>query len=581
MKYFLVWFTVPSLLCAAVCCPEVAEREPINWLEKSAAEQKIIKNVYSHLLIHDSASAVLCARNGVAIYPECQALRYALIRALSEQGEELQALDEWKQLTKGQNSRHLLEVLSWGVLRKGERSSQLVIRINALLGASFTRDARAVPLLIEEMRSSNALLRSLAIHMAANFGDTPLQEELARLLKEEKVWNVKLEVIKAVGQLRMLRTRPQLIEIIGNPKTLVEEKAAAMISLISLYEAVEVQELQQLIRSNRAGLRELACEIVSHLELEEHLPLIEPLLKDTSSHVRISALNAFGLMGKGPCLEQLEDSDPYVAITAGWLALIRDDPKGEETLEKWMFDSNPDLRRISSAAVAASGTRGVNLAWKGIRKSTDPFVRANLSISLMKQRQHVKEASRVLYEVFQGQKEMLMWDQHANPLFRSLAPSRVKHIEQVPNYPLVVDQMVRLDLLSMLSVMRYPKSQEAIKGFLQSQNWGVTGSAVVALIEEGDEEALSMVRELLNDPEQKIRVQAAFILALLGSDPEAVKVLQEAYPNVDREMKVQILEALAHIGAPESIPFLMNILKEPFQVLRVVAASALIQCLNH
>ena len=174
-----------------------------------------------------------------------------------------------------------------------------------------------------------------------------------------------------------------------------------------------------------------------------------------------------------------------------------------------------------------------------------------------------------------------MWDQHANPLFRSLAPSRVKHIEQVPNYPLVVDQMVRLDLLSMLSVMRYPKSQEAIKGFLQSQNWGVTGSAVVALIEEGDEEALSMVRELLGDPDQKIRVQAAFILALLGSDPEAVKVLQEAYPNVDREMKVQILEALAHIGAPESIPFLMNILKEPFQVLRVVAASALIQCLNH
>ena len=58
-----------------------------------------------------------------------------------------------------------------------------------------------------------------------------------------------------------------------------------------------------------------------------------------------------------------------------------------------------------------------------------------------------KEASRVLYEVFQGQREILMWDQHANPLFRSLAPSRVKHIEQVPNYPLVVDQMVRLDLL--------------------------------------------------------------------------------------------------------------------------------------
>jgi len=34
-------------------------------------------------------------------------------------------------------------------------------------------------------------------------------------------------------------------------------------------------------------------------------------------------------------------------------------------------------------------------------------------------------------------------------------------------------------------------------------------------------------------------------------------------------MKVHILEALAHIGDPSSIPFLLDILKEPFQVLRV------------
>ncbi len=71
------------------------------------------------------------------------------------------------------------------------------------------------------------------------------------------------------------------------------------------------------------------------------------------------------------------------------------------------------------------------------------------------------------------------------------------------------------------------------------------------------------------------------ILAIVGSDPSAVKILQEAYPRADREMKVHILEALAHIGDPSSIPFLLDILKEPFQVLRVVSASALIQCLYH
>ena len=49
---------------------------------------------------------------------------------------------------------------------------------------------------------------------------------------------------------------------------------------------------------------------------------------------------------------------------------------------------------------------------------------------------------------------------------------------------------------------------------------------------------------------------------------------------MEREMKIHVLEAIGHIGDRESIPFLIQILKEPFQVLRVVAASALIQCLS-
>ncbi len=174
-----------------------------------------------------------------------------------------------------------------------------------------------------------------------------------------------------------------------------------------------------------------------------------------------------------------------------------------------------------------------------------------------------------------------MWDVGGNPLFRSLAPSRVKHIEHIPHYPVVVDQLVRLDLLSVLSIQRYPNTQAAVKEFLLTRTWGVTGAAAATLLQEGDDEGLAAVRELLKDPEEKVRVQAAMILAMVGSDPSAVDVLQEAYGQVDREMKVHILEALAHIGDPRSIPFLAQILKEPFQVLRVVAASALIQCLYH
>jgi HEAT repeat protein len=77
------------------------------------------------------------------------------------------------------------------------------------------------------------------------------------------------------------------------------------------------------------------------------------------------------------------------------------------------------------------------------------------------------------------------------------------------------------------------------------------------------------------------RFQAALILAGLGGDPSAIKILQSAYPKVDREMKMHILEAIANIGDQSSIPFLISVLDEPFQILRVVAASALIKCIYH
>ncbi len=172
-----------------------------------------------------------------------------------------------------------------------------------------------------------------------------------------------------------------------------------------------------------------------------------------------------------------------------------------------------------------------------------------------------------------------MWDQNSH--MRILARSQVSHIDQIPNYPKVLDQMVRLDLLNILCIMQHPKAQEAVKGYVKNESWGITGAAVAVLLEEGDEGAMTVISGLLKDEDPHIRVQAAFILAMMGSDPEAVKVLQEAYPKMSREIKIQILEAIGHVGSLESVPFLIDILSEPFQLLRVIAASAMIQCLYH
>jgi HEAT repeat protein len=559
------------------------------------SEEEYKKRIYAHLMISDRLSAVQEAEKALYEYPESKRIQLAYIHALSEKGDEIKAMDQWIQTVikfkEEKNNQRMLELLAWGVLNKGESSTQLNIRLNSMIGAAITKDAKAIPILLRQMRSTNALLRSIAVKLATTFGDAPLKDEMIRMLKSEKVWYVRLEVIRAVGALRMLELKMDLKEIIGNPRTLIEEKAAAIVALVSMYDSVDHAELLTLVQSDRAGLRQLAAEVIAHLHLREELDLLLPLLRDASSDVRISALNALALMrvekiGAADVLKLLEENlhnaSPEVMITAAYVLLLLDEKEGCYHLSQWLKSENPEWRRLSSAALSSSGKYGLKLILKEFKETQDPYVKINLAIGLIGQRIQVNAACDAIHKVLREEKNHLwMWDSSNNPLFRSLAPSRVKHIEHIPHYPVVVDQLVKLDLLSVLSMLRYPHAQAVVREFLQANTWGVTGAAAATLLQEGDEEDLAAVRELLNDSDEKIRVQAALILAIVGSDSSAVKILQETYPYVDREMKVHILEALAHIGDPISIPFLLEILKEPFQVLRVVSASALIQCLYH
>jgi HEAT repeat protein len=548
--------------------------------------------VSAHLTLEDARSAIDEAKSGLKEMPDSKPLQVALIRALCAGGDEIEALEEWKKSEVDLASdRTALETLAWGVLNKGEKSNQLNIRAIALLGAALTRDAKALPLIMRELRGSNAHLRSLAVTLAATFGDLPLQEELAHLLKEEKVWYVRLELLKAAGQLRMTAAKETLKLIVGHPHTLAEEKVAAIVALVNMYEAIDEEEFQSLMRSNRAGLRELSCEVISHLELEDRVDDLLVLLNDSHPSVRLSAVNALTFLlpkevgGEAvlACREiwkHLDDRAPEVSIATARLHLIYGGKEGRDRLQKWALDGRPEWRRLATAAIATSGRAGVPLSKEILKKSPDQYMRVNLALGLIGQREEVEMACRLIAETLKENEEsLLMWDSGKSPALRSLAPSEVRHIPQVPNYPIAVDQKVRLELLSVLCQMKYPKAEEAVKSFLQSHSWGITGAAAGTLLSEGDEESLDIVRMLLNDKEEKVRLQAALILTMLGRDPEAIQTLKKIYVTSDREVKIRIIEALASAHDPETIPFLLEILHEPFQMLRVVAASAIIQCL--
>ncbi|KAG6559713.1 HEAT repeat protein [Candidatus Rhabdochlamydia oedothoracis] len=554
-------------------------------------EGKLEKRIYSHLLIGDDLQAIQEAKKAIESFPNSLILHKALLYALCQFGSEMQAWDQWCYLCPSvqdyKKERHLIEMLSWSALNKGQSATQISVRFNTLIGAALTKDSKAIPMLLKGMRDSNALLRSSAIKLCTQFKDEVFKEELIALLKREKIWYVRLEAIRAIGALRIYELIEPLQAIIEDPCSLPEEKTAAMMAVVDMSNQISRQKLENLITQSRSLLRQLGAEIIAHFERAQDSDLLLQLLHDSSAEVRISALNALALL-RVKCIEKksihnlveicVKDSSPLVAITAGYLLLINQEKTGEITLNYWLQSENLKWQRLAAAAVAASGRFGVDLAFKSIHKVKDPYARLNLCIGLIGQRAHTAIASDTIFSIMSQESGLWMWDKQTHCLFSPIVPSDVTYIETIPNYPQIVDQLTRLDVLSVLHFVQYPKALQLTKDFLRKKDWNLTAAAAV-LLQEGDEKAGELVSSLLDDPDEKVRMQAALVLGLMYRDPVAVDVLQKVYPNADQRIKITILEALAQIGDASSIPFLLEILKEPFQTLRIVAASALIQCL--
>lgn len=552
------------------------------------------RRVQAHLRVGDKLAAVQEAQKALAAFPRSILIQQLLIQSLAKAGYEKECIDAWKKYEpsfKDERQRaELMEEIAWGILEKGLESSSLSIRGYSMLGATLTQDVYAVEILKKCMRDSNSIIRAMAVEFSSYLNDHPLQAEVLRLLEEEKVWDVRLEAIQAAGEMKLQSTEPKLKAILSDERTHLEEKIIASTAIVNMRDDVQRSEIYALARSNRAGLRLLACQMAAEFDRYSDLDLIVPLVNDSRTEVRIAALNVLGLLRpesavgkKVPELisSSLMEADYKVAVTAAWVCALYDPVKAEKFFASWLRHPNADVRVFAAAGLAMTGKYGEKIALKALKESNDPFVRVNIALGLFGQRVAVEQAADELYHFLMMQQKQLMRTAKSNPLFLELAPSNTRHTEKVSETPEALDQITRLELLRLLAVVEYPKTSVAIKRFLKEKNWGIMGIAATTLIEEGDEAAVDLVRVLLDDDDPKIRVQAALVIALWASDDKAVDILQSSYPSAGRDLKLQILEALGRIGARQSVPFLIDALQDPFALLRVIAASSLIICLNH
>lgn len=551
------------------------------------ADVASLKRVQAHLLLQDFQSAVTEARKGVSIDPSHQALWEAYIAALGKIGNEPEMLIAWKNYStlndKPFENRQLMEKMAWAVIDKGSMAPSPIIRIFAVLGAFFGQDSHGVELIYKHLQDKSAHVRAVAVQLAGHLRDAKLLDGLHHLLQSEKSWAVKQEVIKALGKMKDKTVQPQLMGILTNEASMAEEKATAIQALLEILESVTPAQLQALAHSSRSGLRELACRAVIHLTMKESTAIIEPLINDNCSPVRIASLQAFGVIryaiDEKVLLQKIADADPRVGITATWLLTLQNAELGKSYFKKWLNHPRQEIRLYGAAALVATGKYGISIALEQLQVNSDPYVQLNLALGLIGQRIETEKASDIVYHILKTKKEK--WMQLEEGVFHAFVPASLKKNEELLENSETTNQLLRLEILNKLAIVKYRHAQEAMIELLLQKEWGITGTVSALLLTEGDETAIELVRSLLNHPNYRIRVQAGLILAMWGKDENVIGMLQKVYLTADRELKEKILEGLARVSSEHSIPFLIDQLNEPAQSLRIIAAAALLQCLYH
>lgn len=556
-------------------------------------EESPAKRIKDHLLLKDYTSAYEEISQYLSKNPDSEEFQALKVRVLSESGRDLDAFRDYKKIACSseeiEKDLNLLEIISWSILEKAEFSNQQVVNISSMIGASLTHDVRAVNILLHNLASTNSYVRMIAVRLSTQFGDKRLIDMIQQMLHKESVWYVRLEIIKALARFQIQEIGPLLKEIVSSERSSIEERSIAAEALLNLHESLEQEEISHLCKSKRAGLRYLALEIISYLNLKGYSNEVLKLLLDPNADVRMMALNTLMTTGikdqKEEILQKVtdlsEDHHPYVAMTACGLLMYYQPTLAKSKLTDWVFHESADYRRFAASVISQSGGEGERLGKLLIETSSDPFVRINLAIGLLGHSQDKLGYCRHIASFLSTYKQKIMLDPSRNPYYKVIAPSYVRHTPEVIQYPVLVDQHTRLNLMNQLATLGFPNAADLIKSYLKSESLGMTFAASTVLLEEGSEESLDIIKQLLDDPDEKVQVQAALVLALFGSDETALTILQTAYPKMDRDFKMHILDALGHIGSRKAIPFLVNLLDDPFNVMRIIAASAIIRCIYH
>jgi HEAT repeat protein len=547
------------------------------------------KEVRACLTIGDPQSGLQKIQNALKNDPTNSSLIKLEVSCFAQKGDIASALIAFKKLPEPIDHK-LIEEISWAILSQGTKASAAATRQEALISAFVTSDAKSIPLCMKGLSDPNLEVRYLSLQLAAHAKDSIIKRRIFDLFLTSQHPSDRVGAIQALRSCESAEVKKALIDVVASETAPLYEKVAAIDSLSQIVQNLDYAHIAELVSSERAFLRALACELmVERQELvrgeeKQFIPLITRCLFDSSFDVRYAALQCAGMYGEIDIDSKefkslLLASDPRTTLLANWVVLVHGDSKTvTSALKKMLLSTDQDLALLTAACINQAGDKGTELAIWGIENAHDVLVRLNLGIGLVWQRKELGLARQAILSALDKKMDRLSWAHEG--IFSYVGKAKTAHVPGILSLPETIDMLTRLELYSMLAAASVIDLNEYVLDLLQERSWGVAGQTAALLLQEGVD-LFDTVKELLDNKNPEIALQAAFLLATYTQDEQALKTFETAYPQVLRPLKEQILVGIGQIGSLKSLPFLIGVLDSPFESMRIKAARSILLCLYH
>ncbi len=547
-------------------------------------ENLLEKKVRAHILIGDYQSALKILSHAPFRSKKILELEIESYAALLDEGSLIACLKAYQAEYPQENDLAIYETVSWSIIKKACKSSSIPTRYEGLLAAFLAQSAKGVDLLYNGFSDSSHTLRNFCTHLAKYQRDDHILEKVYEIFHTDPSFETKLLAIQALGCARLEKAKDEVFSLLEKELTR-EEKENAILAYVEMKSDVTSSIIEKIYKSPHAALRTLSLELILSRLKKDCIPYVLELALDPNLDVKIQSLQTLGILVENDnveakkIVENLKTSDEaFVAITSLWF-LLRNSSTYDETFTKWLTSENQKNRLYAVSALGHAGDGALFALKNEALFSKDPYVRVNAALALLRFQKEKDLVKKSIINFLDTVHERIGTQEFG--IFSAIGPTIQSHDLVQPQIPETEDLMTRLGLIGALSECDVGLAQEKMLGMLSEKTWGISANAMALLLQEGPLSSINLIKPLLYDKSSTLSLQAALFLSSTTQDKDALEVLLKHYNQSPIETKEMILFALGQMHCPEAIGFLRQVLVDRSQILRIKAASAILQCINN